>query len=141
VTEARAPVTTDEAAPIRPARPAAVELAGAILIVGGAIQLILAIATLPRVAPGAEPVAALALALNVASIAVGLLVRLGRAWLMALNFAAVLGFLDLLGGGGSPLSLMLGVAEVLVVLILLAQRPWFDAMRAWRAESERLTRA
>jgi hypothetical protein len=60
---------------------------------------------------------------------------------MALNFAAVLGFLDLLGGGGSPLSLMLGVAEVLVVLILLAQRPWFDAMRAWRAESERLTRA
>ena len=28
-----------------------------------------------------------------------------------------------------------GLAEVLVVAILLAQKPWFDAMAAWRVES------
>jgi hypothetical protein len=109
-----------------------VELAAAILIVGGTIQLLLGITTLPVVPPGAEGFAALALALNIASIAAGFLIRAGRAWLVAVNFAAILGFLDLLGAGGSPLSLMLGAAEVLVVGILLARRPWFDALAQWR---------
>lgn len=120
---------------VRPARPASVELAAAIMIVGGAIQLLLGLTTLPSVPPGAEGFAAVALALNVASIATGVLIRAGRAWLVAVNFAAILGFLDLLGAGGSPLQLMLGAAEVMVVAILLARRPWFDGMAAWRIAS------
>jgi len=111
-----------------------VELAAAILIVGGTLQLFSGIATLPSVPPGAEPFAGLALALDVVSIGSGLLARTGRAWLVALNVAAILGFLDLLGSGGSPLLLMLGVAEVVVVALLLARKPWFDAMSLWRAD-------
>ena len=118
---------------VRPARPASVELAAAILIVGGAIQLLLGLTTLPGLPPGAEAIAAVTLALNVATVATGALMRTGRAWLVAVNFAAVLGFLDLLGAGGSPLQLMLGAAEVLVVAILLARKPWFDAIGRWRA--------
>jgi hypothetical protein len=123
---------TDGAEPVRPVRPAGVELAAAILIVGGAIQLLLGLITLPGLPSGTEGIAALALAVNVATIAVGVLIRDGRAWLVAVNFAAVLGFLDLLGAGGSPLQLMLGAAEVLVVAILLARKPWFDALARWR---------
>ena len=130
----------DHVEPIRPARPALVELAAAILIVGGAMQLIVTIATLSGVPPGAEPFLAVALALNVASITLGALARTGRAWLLAINFAAVVAFLDLLGSGGSPLSLTLGAAEVLVVAILVARKPWFDAMRAWRAAIDAATR-
>ena len=118
---------------VRPARPASIELAGAILIVGGAIQLVLALTTLPGLPPGGESFAALSLALNVATIATGILIRAGMWWLVAVNISAILGYLDLLGAGGSPLQLMLGAAEVLAVAILLARKPWFDAMRTWRA--------
>jgi hypothetical protein len=123
---------TDDTELIRPARPASVELAAAILVVGGAIQLLLGITTLAGVPPGAEGFVAIALALNVATIATGVLIRSGRAWLVGVNVAAILGFLDLLGAGGSPLQLMLGAAEVVVVAILFARKPWFDAMSSWR---------
>ena len=134
MTEPERSGATDDAELVRPARPALVELAAAILIVGGTLQLFSGIATLPSVPPGAEPFAGLALALDVVSIGSGLLARTGRAWLVALNVAAILGFLDLLGSGGSPLLLMLGVAEVVVVALLLARKPWFDAMSLWRAD-------
>jgi hypothetical protein len=71
------------------------------------------------------------LVLNLAQIATGLLVRLGRIWLFAVNYVAVLAFLDLLASGASPTALMLGIAEVAALVMLLAQRPCFDAMRAW----------
>ena len=106
MTEPERSGATDDAELVRPARPALVELAAAILIVGGTLQLFSGIATLPSVPPGAEPFAGLALALDVVSIGSGLLARTGRAWLVALNVAAILGFLDLLGSGGSPLLLM-----------------------------------
>ena len=124
--------------PIRPARPASVELAAAILMVSGAVQLILAVATPagPVSASASEAGAiftALALALDVASIALGLLIRLGRGWLLTINVAAVLGFLDLSGAAfGSTVLPLVGVSEVVAVAILLARKPWFDAMSAWR---------
>ena len=118
---------------VRPARPPSVELAAAIMIVGGAIQLLLGLTTLPALPSGGEAFAALALALNVATIATGILIRAGTWWLIAVNFTAVAGYLDLLGAGGSPLQLMLGVAEVVVVAILLARKPWFDELAQWRA--------
>ena len=126
-------MTAETADPIRPSRPAPVELAAAIFIVGGIVGLIQVATTAGGVPAGIEPFTATALALHAGSIALGVLIRTGRAWLLALNYAAVLGFLDLQGAGASPLFLMLGLADVLIVGILLAKKPWFDAMRTWRA--------
>jgi hypothetical protein len=119
--------------PPAPSRPPAVELAAAILIVGGAIGLAGTVISAADLPGGAAPFVALTIALDVGSVAFGLLIRLGRAWLVALNFAAVLGFVDLLGAGASPLELMLGLAEVVVVVILVQHKPWFDARARWRA--------
>ena len=116
-----------------PSRPALVELAAAILIVGGALGLFGAVSSFGSLPAGAEPFVLVAIALGAGSIVVGLLVRLGRLWLVAVNYVAVLGFLDLLGAGGSPLALMLGAADVIVVVILLLRKPWFDAMGSWRS--------
>jgi hypothetical protein len=117
-----------------PPRPAAVELAGAILIVGGALGILLTILSASSLPPGTEPFVGLTAALGVGSIAVGLLVRFGRLWIIAVNYAAVLGFIDLLGAGASPLALMLGLADIAVVVILFVHRPWFDALRLRRSE-------
>lgn len=116
-----------------PARPARIELAAAILIVGGAIGVLGAVASAGSLTPGMEPFLLLTIALDVGSIVAGLLVRFGRLWILAVNYVAVLGFLDLLAAGGSPLALMLGLADILVVVILLLHKPWFDAMGRWRA--------
>ncbi len=125
--------STDEFDSPWPARPAAVELAAALLIVGGVISALSAVSNLSSLPPGVEPILALTVALAIGSIAVGVLVRLGRYWLVAVNYAAVLGFLDLLGAGASPLSLMLGLADVLVVVILFRYKPWFDELARRRA--------
>lgn len=120
--------------PQRPARPGAVELAAAILIVGGVLGVIGVVGG-GGTAPGLEGLAILTLGLNVAQLVVGFLLRVGRIWLLAVNYVAVLAFLDLLASGASPLSLMLGAAEIVVVVTLFANRPWFDEMRAWRARA------
>ena len=129
-----ADATGDEPELPKPSRPGAVELAGAILIVTGAIGLFGSLATASRLPSGGEPFLALTLALDLGSIVLGLLVRLGRFWILAVNYAAVLGFIDLLGAGASPLSLMLGLADIAVVVILFVHKPWFDVMRQQRAE-------
>jgi hypothetical protein len=134
VTSTAAAPEPDPAELPRPARPASVEFAAAILIVGGAMNLLTGLTSSASIPAGAEAFVAGAVALAVGSIGVGLLVRLGRAWLLAVNYAAVLSFIDLIGAGGSPLSLTLGLAEILVVGVLLARKPWFDAMGRWRAE-------
>lgn len=112
----------------QPPRPAAVELAAALLIVGGAISVLAAVTSTSSLPPGSGPILALTVALAIGSIGVGLLVRLGRLWLVGVNYAAVLGFLDLLGAGASPLALMLGLADILVVVILFRHKPWFDEL-------------
>jgi hypothetical protein len=125
--------TTDEPDAPWPSRPGAIELAAALLVVGGAISVLGTLSTFSSLPPGTEPFVGLTLALAVGSIVVGLLVRLGRSWIVAVNYAAVLGFLDLMGAGASPLALMLGLADVIVVVILLVHKPWFDALRLRRA--------
>jgi hypothetical protein len=125
--------STDELEAPWPARPAAVELAAALLIVGGAISALSAVSNVSSLPPGVEPILALTVALAIGSIVVGVLVRLGRFWLVAVNYAAVLGFLDLLGAGVSPLALMLGLADVLVVVILFRDKSWFDELRRRRS--------
>lgn len=131
--QAEGPASSDELETPPPPRPAAVELAAALLIVGGAISVLAAVTSTSSLPPGTGPILALTVALAIGSIAVGLLVRLGRFWLVAVNYAAVLGFLDLLGAGASPLALMLGLADIVVVVILFRHKPWFDALRQRRA--------
>lgn len=110
-----------------PPRPPAVELAGAILIVGGIVNLIGAFLAAATTRGEGDSFLWLTLALNAASVALGVLTRMGRLWLVTVNFAAILGFLDLLGASVNPAALMLGLAEVLVAVILIRHKPWFDA--------------
>jgi uncharacterized membrane protein len=112
-----------------PSRPAAVELASAILIVGGIIGAIGTLGTRANLPAGTEPFVALTFALDIGAVILGLLVRRGRAWLLAVNYAAVLGFVDLLAAGSSPAALMLGLADIVVVIILFVHKAWFDELR------------
>ena len=97
------------------------------------ISALSAVSNLSSLPPGVEPILALTVALAIGSIVVGVLVRLGRFWLVAVNYAAVLGFLDLLGAGASPLALMLGLTDVLVVVLLFRYKSWFDELRRRRS--------
>lgn len=110
----------------RPSRPALVELAAALLIVGGALSTIASLMVLARMSDqGDDPglVTALSLGLGVAGIVLGLLTRVGRAWLVTVNVVAVMGFLELVSF--TPAGLLLGATDVFVVLVLVANRPWF----------------
>jgi hypothetical protein len=108
-----------------------VELAAAILIVAGVIGILTAVGA--WLSGSTDPFLWLGVALNAGSIALGVATRMGRLWLATLNYAAVLAFLDLLGSSSSAPALMIGVTEVLVVIILLLRKPWFDAVAAARA--------
>ncbi len=120
----------DEAAELPPpSRPATIELAAAILIVGGVLGLVGIIAAAPDLPAGTAPLLVATVALYVGSVVVGALVRYGRAWIVAVNYVAVLGFLDLMAAAGSGLALLLGIADILVVVILFLTKPWFDALR------------
>lgn len=133
-TDAYAPEPAPEAPrPPRPSRPAVVELAAAILIVGGVIGIVGALTAAPRLPAGAEPLLLLTIVLDVGSIVCGVLVRTGRAWVVAVNYVAVLAFLDLLAAASSPLALMIGIGNLAVVVIVLWHKSWFDAVGRWRA--------
>ena len=126
-------VATGGEPPPRPARPGLVELAAAIMIVTGALGLFAALAFSRGLPPGSEVIFISTIVIGVGSIVLGLLIRVGRMWFLTINYAAVLGFLDLLNAGTSPLSLMLGLSDLVVVGILISHKAWFDAMRDWRA--------
>jgi hypothetical protein len=117
-------------------RPPAVELAAAILIVGGVLGLIGAIAGATSLPPGTGLLIAATIALDVASIVVGVLIRMGRLWLVDVNYVAVVGFLDLTAAATSPLALILGIADAVVVVILLLYRPWFQRRAAWGRDGD-----
>src|SRR5712691_6926769 len=117
-------------APVRANRPAAIELAAALLIVAGLLGIVGLLVPDPDRPAGLEWLAALTVALNVAQIVVGVLVRAGRLWIVAVNYVAVLGFLDLAGAAGSPLGLMLGVTELGILAALFVYRWWFDGHRS-----------
>jgi hypothetical protein len=130
----RPTATTDDTEPRqRPNRPALIELAAAMLIVAGILGLISLFAPDPRRPEGLEGLALLTIALNIAQIVVGVLVRMGRLWIVDVNFVAVLGFLDLAGAASSTLALLLGLVELGVLAVLFAYRSWFDGR--WAAPS------
>jgi hypothetical protein len=119
-------------------RPVLVEIAAALLIVGGAINLLISVDVLIRLAQQGSEIGlltAITIALGISTFGLGLAVRYGRAWLIAVNVAAVLGFLELLSG--TTIGLLFGSLDVLVVLALARERPWFEWEALRRAELAR----
>ena len=116
-------------------RPPAVELAAAILIIGGVLGLAGAIGGAASLPAGTGLLLAVTVALDIGSIVVGVLIRMGRLWIFDLNYVAIVGFLDLLAAGASPIALIRGIGEVAVVVILLVYRPWF--VRRGRSAADR----
>jgi hypothetical protein len=73
---------------------------------------------------------ALFLFIGVGTIAVGIALRYGHAWLFGVNYVAVAAFLELTSG--TPQGLLFGAIDIFVVVVLLVQRPWF----AWKPGDE-----
>jgi lysylphosphatidylglycerol synthetase-like protein (DUF2156 family) len=106
-------------------RPWLIELASAILIVGG-LQSVLTIPD-PFV-PGAGIVPVLLLGLAVLTIVVGILVRAGRAWPLALNVTAVVLFLEATALP-SPFAIVFLILDAIVFIALVRERAWFERRR------------
>ncbi len=92
----------------------------------GVIQLISAIGVMGSLPVGSEGLLALSIALDVATIGSGLLVRGGRLWLLVVNYVAVLGFLDLLRIATSPVAIALTAVDFVVLYVLITNRSWFQ---------------
>jgi len=114
--------------PERPARPVLVELASAILIVGGITAIVgwvgaqLAGAGAPASA-GLLPL--IIVALNLGAIATGVAIRRGRYWRVCINVVAVAIFLYLTAFP-NPIAIFYAVLETVVLYALFHHREWFD---------------
>ena len=64
-------------------------------------------------------------------LVVGLLVRSGRGWVLAINVLAVATFVYLTAGL-NPITLFFAAVYGAVFALILANRPWFDQLSAWR---------
>lgn len=131
----------EAARPSPPKRPVPVEFAAAVLVVSGAFGLIQKVAN-PLVTPtGAfDPILVVAIALDLTSIAAGVLLRRGRTWVLAANVAAVFAFLYLTLL--NPFGIAFGTLYLFVVVAAVLSRGWFAAMSAWNiaASEARLSR-
>ena len=119
----------DQLSTDRPRRPVAVEFAAAGLVVGGCVSILGSIQAIASLSAAGQPVDGLApvtLGIGAAIMVLGLVVRSGRGWLVTVNVVAVLGFLELTSG--TIAGIVLGALDVLVVLALVSERPWFQ----WR---------
>jgi hypothetical protein len=103
--------------PARPPRPILIEAAAAILIVGGLTSLIGALT-----APGIAGI--LFMTLNVAMIVLGLVIRRGRAWVVAINVVAVALFLELTALPAT-FAIVSIVMDAIVLAALFRHRAWF----------------
>jgi len=115
----------------RPPRPILVELAGAILVVGGIISLLTSIEVVFAMDQQGQPLDAfsvISLAIGLGFIVLGILTRYGRAWLVTVNVVAVVAFLELISA--TIVGLFFGALDVIVVLALFYERPWFQ----WQPE-------
>jgi hypothetical protein len=63
-------------------------------------------------------------AIDLTLLSLGLLIRQGRAWLIALNVVAVASFLEL--RTATEQGLLFGGLDVIVLIVLLRQRWWFQ---------------
>jgi hypothetical protein len=114
--------------PRRPPRPALVELSAAILIIGGVVDLATGMSPFQ---PGGLPLGVLFAALDILTIVVGVLIRLGRGWVLALNVTAIALFLELTALP-SPIALLMAILDTVVMFTLIRHRPWFE----WRPPTD-----
>lgn len=113
----------------RPAgsRPLAIDVAAAVLVFGGLFgfsQLAVGDFAVTGSLPTQVPILGVAIFMNGASVALGILIRGGRGWLPALSLAALYAVLYL-AAMGRPLHVVLGVAHIAAAAILLAHHRWF----------------
>jgi hypothetical protein len=80
---------------------------------------------------GAGLLIAIFTGIDLVSITLGLLIRHGIGWLIAVNVVAVITFIYLTALPNLIL-LFYGVLYGFVLVILMVQRPWFQAMGRWR---------
>lgn len=106
----------------RPRRPILIEIASAILIVGGLTSLagVFSVTGLLQV---------LVLAIDLLTIVVGILIRSGRGWVLALNVVVIAIFLEATAISTS-FGILFLVLDSIVLFALLRHRAWFD----WRPE-------
>ncbi|TAK02661.1 MAG: hypothetical protein EPO36_01520 [Chloroflexota bacterium] len=117
-----------------PPRPAAIDLAAAVLVFGGLLgfsQLALGEYVVTGSLPAKGPIIGVATIAYAASIALGVVVRVGRAWLLAVNLAVLVAILYL-PAADRPLPLVLALLHGLAGAVLVAQRRWFADVAAWR---------
>lgn len=117
-----------------PSRPAAIDLAAAILVFGGFlgfIQLAVGEYVVTGSLPAKGPIVGVAFIAYGVSIALGVFIRVGRGWLAALNFALLVALLYL-PAAGRPLILTLALGHALAAVILVRERGWFSEMGAQR---------
>jgi len=118
--------------PPAPRRPASIEAAAGIAIGEAVFGTINALFTPRAQGPDDTMIVGLTVALQLLGFVVGILIRTGRSWLICLNVAAVFGFLYL-SAFPDPVSILLGVGQLVIVATLTSRRGWFDEMRDWRA--------
>jgi hypothetical protein len=115
---------SERAEDLRPPRPTLVELASAMLVIGSGIDAAISFEGMSvATTPESRLLSAATVAVGFALIALGLLIRSGRVWLLTINVVAVAAFLELLtltfGGIFAALLYMV------VLGILLREQWWF----------------
>ena len=117
-----------------PTRPAAIDLGAAILVFGGLFgfsQLFVGDYVLTGSLPAKDPILGVAFIAYGVTVVLGIVIRMGRAWLPALNLALLVALLYL-PAAGRPLILVLVLGHVGAAVILVRNRRWFSEMAAWR---------
>lgn len=114
--------------PERPPRPVLVELASAILIVGS-ITALMGLGIQQLVAPNLPADAGLGVlliaAVDLATFAIGLLIRAGRWWRLCINVVAIAMFLYLTRFP-NPIAVLYLFLDTIVFFALMRHRAWFD---------------
>jgi hypothetical protein len=114
--------------PERPDRPVLVELAAAILIVGGITAIVgwLGAEIVGAGAPAdAGLLPAIILGINVIVIATGVTIRRGRYWRLCINIVAIAIFLYLTAFP-NPIAMFYVALDGVVLYALIHHRAWFD---------------
>lgn len=114
--------------PDRPPRPVLVELAAAILIVGGLTALVCWVGSqlaLPSLPADAGIVPAIIVGLNVVAIVTGVSVRTGRYWRFCINIVAIAIFLYLTAFPNAVAVTFL-VLDMIAFVAMIRHRAWFE---------------